>query len=67
MKMIFKNINILDENFEIMEGGYLATESGKISYVGEKKPNEKFDRETDTSRVCKQPLSFAYVPPERVW
>ena len=37
MKMIFKNINILDENFEIMEGGYLATESGKISYVGEKK------------------------------
>ena len=47
MKMIFKNINILDENFEIMEGGYLATESGKISYVGEKKPNEKFDREIE--------------------
>ena len=45
--MIFKNINILDENFEIMEGGYLATESGKISYVGEKKPNEKFDREIE--------------------
>lgn len=55
--MIFKNINIIDENFEIIENGFLVTCGDKIEYVGkldprtlEKYRNFDFGREIDGNR-----------------
>lgn len=38
--MLFKNITILDENFEIKENMYVSTEDDIIKYIGEKEPSE---------------------------
>ena len=34
LKMLFKNITILDENFEIKENMYVGTEGIRITYIG---------------------------------
>lgn len=36
--MLFKNINIVDENFEIIEDGYLEIAGEEITYIGKNPP-----------------------------
>ena len=38
--MLFKNITILDENFEIKENMYVGTEGSRITYIGNEMPQE---------------------------
>lgn len=45
--MLFKNITILDENFEIKNNMYVVTEGTHIKYVGADRPEGTFDREYD--------------------
>lgn len=45
--MLFKNITILDENLEIKQNMYLATEGNRIAYVGDVRPAGSFEREYD--------------------
>lgn len=45
--MLFKNITILDENFEIKKNMYVLTEGTHIKYVGSERPAGEFDREYD--------------------
>ncbi|MBQ9961542.1 MAG: amidohydrolase [Firmicutes bacterium] len=45
--MLFKNITILDENFEIKKDMYVVTEGTHIKYVGKERPAGEFDREYD--------------------
>ena len=39
--MLFKNITILDENFEVKEGMFVGTCGDKISYIGANEPSDK--------------------------
>lgn len=45
--MLFKNINIIDENFEIKKNMFVGVTDGKIDYIGTEKPAEKYDEEYD--------------------
>ena len=45
--MLFKEITILNENFEIEENMYVAIEGDKIEYIGKTKPDKKYSREYD--------------------
>ena len=36
--MLFNNITILDENFEIKENMYVVIEGERIKYIGKEKP-----------------------------
>lgn len=36
--MLFSNITILDENFEVVENAYVGIEGEKIEYIGKEKP-----------------------------
>ena len=45
--MLFKNITILDENFEIKKNMYVLTEGTHIKYVGSERPAVEFDGEYD--------------------
>ena len=36
--MLFKEIGILDENFDYKENMYVGVEKGKIDYIGTKRP-----------------------------
>lgn len=45
--MLFGNISIVDENFEIRENMYVGTRDDKIVYVGCEKPAESFGEELD--------------------
>lgn len=38
--MLFKNITVLDENFEIKENMYVGTEGSRITYIGTEAPGE---------------------------
>ncbi len=45
--MLFKNITILDENFEIKNNMYVAVKDDKIAYIGEKMPEGDFGESYD--------------------
>ncbi|MBQ4649814.1 MAG: amidohydrolase [Firmicutes bacterium] len=45
--MLFKNITILDENFEIKENMYLGVEGAFIEYIGTEMPQKDFGRVYD--------------------
>lgn len=45
--MLFNNITILNENFEIDEHMYVGIEGDKISYIGKTPPNRAFGRVID--------------------
>ncbi len=45
--MLFKNITILDENFEIKNDMYVVTEDEIIKYIGTERPEGEFAREYD--------------------
>ena len=40
--MLFKNITILDENYEIRENRYVGTEDDRIAYIGTEMPETDF-------------------------
>ncbi|MBQ0078346.1 MAG: amidohydrolase [Eubacterium sp.] len=45
--MLFTNIKILDENFQVRDNCYVAVEGDKISYIGEEMPQEYTGRVYD--------------------
>ena len=45
--MLFSNITILDENFNVKENSYVGIEGKYIKYIGSKKPSEDFGEEID--------------------
>lgn len=45
--MLFSNITILDENFEIKENSYVGIEGKYIKYIGSEKPREDFGQVID--------------------
>ena len=45
--MLFKDITIIDENFEVKEHMYVATEGTRTVYVGDKMPDKDFGRIVD--------------------
>lgn len=45
--MLFSNITILDENFEIKRNQYVLVTDDKIAYIGDKKPAGDYMREYD--------------------
>ena len=45
--MLFKNITILDENFEIKKNMYVGIKNDEIAYIGEKEPSEDFGESYD--------------------
>lgn len=45
--MLFNNITILDENFQIKENCYVGIENEYIKYIGDNKPLEDFGEEFD--------------------
>lgn len=47
--MLFKNITILDENFDIRENQYVAVSGDRVSYIGDTAPGGTFSREIDGS------------------
>ena len=42
--MIFKNITIIDENFEVKENMYVATKDDRIVYISDAEPKEDYGR-----------------------
>lgn len=40
--MLFKNITVLDENFDIQKNMYVGTKEDKIAYIGKTEPKEDF-------------------------
>ena len=42
--MLFKNITILDENFEIKQDMYVGTEGSRIEYIGDVQPEKDYGR-----------------------
>ena len=45
--MLFKNITILDENFEVQKGRYVLVKGDRIAYIGETAPDAEYAREYD--------------------
>ncbi|MBE6021233.1 MAG: amidohydrolase [Clostridiales bacterium] len=43
--MLFKNITILDENFEVKENQFVAVKGDRISYIGPERPEGFFKQE----------------------
>ena len=43
--MLFKNINIIDENFEYIENYYVGVDGDVIDYIGKKLPDKNYKRE----------------------
>ncbi len=46
-KMLFRNITILDENFEIKQNMYVGIEGERIEYIGEAEPQKDYGRSYD--------------------
>ena len=45
--MLFKEIGIIDENFDYKENMYVGVEKGKIDYIGPKRPPHDYGEEYD--------------------
>lgn len=45
--MLFSNISILDENFNLVRERYVAIDGDKIAYIGEERPKEVYGKEVD--------------------
>lgn len=45
--MLFKDITVIDENFNVLNNAYVAVTEDKISYVGQSRPDGEFGREYD--------------------
>ena len=45
--MLFKNITILDEDFNTREGMFVGVRNDRIAYIGDKMPEEEFGEEYD--------------------
>ena len=42
--MLFKNISILDENFEVRQNMYVGVDAGIIEYIGTEAPEKDYGR-----------------------
>ncbi len=47
--MLFKRINVLDENLQLQQNCYVGVRSGRIVYLGNERPAGEWDREYDGS------------------
>lgn len=47
--MLFKRINVLDENLQLQQNCYVGVRSGRIVYLGNERPVGEWDREYDGS------------------
>lgn len=56
--MIFKDITILDENFEIKDNMYVVTEGSRIKYIGKEMPEGDFGRQYDGKNKLLMPGFF---------
>ena len=56
--MLFKNIAILDENYEIKESRYVGTEKDKIAYIGTETPETDFGEVYDGKNELLMPAFF---------
>ena len=56
--MLFKNIAILDENYEIKESRYVGTEKDKIAYIGTETPETDFGEVYDGKNKLLMPAFF---------
>lgn len=56
--MLFENITILDEKFEIKENMYVVTEDSCIKYIGKDRPEGEFDRKYDGKKKLLMPGFF---------
>lgn len=56
--MLFKEIGILDENFDYKENMYVGVEKGKIDYIGPKKPPHDYGEEYDGKNKLLMPGFF---------
>lgn len=45
--MLFRNITILDENFEIVENAYVGIKDQRIDYIGQEEPEEDYGQVYD--------------------
>ncbi|HOL79657.1 MAG TPA: amidohydrolase, partial [Clostridiales bacterium] len=56
--VLFKNISILNDFFDVKENMYVGVENGIINFVGEKKPDKKYETEIDGSGKLLAPGFF---------
>ena len=54
-KMLFEKISLIDEQFHLLKDQYLATQNGKICYIGAEKPQGEFGRCYDGKNKCLLP------------
>ena len=45
--MLFKNITVIDADFNVLQDAYVAVTDDKITYVGQSRPDGEFGREYD--------------------
>lgn len=48
--MLFKNISILDENFEVRQNMYVGVDAGIIEYIGTEAPEKDYGRNVRRQR-----------------
>ncbi|HPP68938.1 MAG TPA: amidohydrolase, partial [Clostridiales bacterium] len=58
VSVLFKNISILNDFFDVKENMYVGVENGIINFVGEKKPDKKYETEIDGSGKLLAPGFF---------
>ena len=56
--MIFKDITILDENFEIKDNMYVVTAGSRIKYIGKEMPEGDFGRQYEGKNKLLMPGFF---------
>ncbi len=71
--MLFKNISILNESFEIEENMYVGIDGEKITYISKEAPKRGFgrvyrrNREAPYEWFCKYPCPFTHGVDARIW
>ena len=71
--MLFKNITILDENFEIKENMYVGVQGNRIDYIGKDMPEKSYgDIYNGTAKLLMPGFYNSHgtvsdEPDERLW
>ncbi|MCH5192202.1 MAG: amidohydrolase [Oscillospiraceae bacterium] len=53
--MLFKNIDLIDENLQIQKNMFVGVESGRIAYIGSEKPEKDYGEEYDGTNKLLSP------------
>lgn len=53
--MLFKNITLIDENFEVKNNMYVGTSEDRIEYIGDKMPEKSYGEEYDGDKKVLMP------------